>query len=96
MLDYLYGDDGNLGDRVSTRDHTEYGTYWASKTFEKRVKTRVELSNNFCCNIFFCIVTSMCCCFKSCCNRLDWIRRGTVNYRKYLLAVERLSKEQDI
>ena len=53
MLDQLYGDDSDLGQRVSTRDDTEYGTYWASKTFEKRVKSRIEIRNNYCFNLFF-------------------------------------------
>ena len=96
MLEQLYGGDGDLGDRVSTQDGTEYGTYWATKTFEKHVNSRTELNNNFCFNLFFCIVISICCCFRGCCNRMDWIRRGKVKYHQFQLALERLSKEQDI
>ena len=93
MLKSLYGDDGNLGDRVSKQNDTEYDIYWASKTFEQRVKNRLELSINYLSNIFFYVKTSLCCCFRSCCNRVDWIRKGSLKYRKFHLALERLSKE---
>ena len=83
MLNTLYGDDGNLGDRVPTRNNTEYGTFWATKSFEKRLKSRIELKNNFCFNLIFGTITSMCCCFKTCCNRVSWIRKGTVKYKKF-------------
>ena len=96
MVDKLYGDDNDLGERVFTEDDTEYGTKWASKTFKKLVKSRIEIRNNYCFYLFFWIKTSMCCCFRNCCNRFEWIRKGTVKYRKFLIALERLSKEQDI
>ena len=38
----------------------------------------------------------MCCCFRTCCNRNLWIRKGTAKYLKFQLALERLSKEGDI
>ena len=93
MLSELYGDDGNLGDRTAKRDETEYSAYWASKNFEKRVKSRVELSNTFFFNVFFFVITSVCCCFRTCCNRVKCLRRGSIKYQKFQVALDRLSKE---
>ena len=96
MLNKLYGDEGNPNDAATHQNETEYGTYWAVKTFEKRVKNRIEFNNNYCFNMFFWIITSFCCCFRRCCNRMNWIRKGSVKYSKFQLALERLSKEHDI
>ena len=93
MLRDLYGDDGNLGNRTATRDKTGSGTYGASKTFENCVTSRTELSNSFCFNMFFWIVIYLCCCFRTCCNRIQCMRKGTAKYHKFQLALERLSKE---
>ena len=96
MLNTLYGDDGNMGDRVYSRDSTEYGSHWATKTYEKRIKKRRELNTRFWGFIFFWTLDSLCCCLKNYCSRRKCIKRGLLKYRKFNLALLRLSDEQDI
>ena len=47
-------------------------------------------------NIFFWVTTSFCCCFSKCCDKVSVIQKGSIRYRKYQLALDRLSQEQDI
>ena len=97
MLSSLYGDDGGTDDHGSSQDGKKQGDeQQAAKTFEKRVKNRIDFSNSFCFYQFFRLIKSVCCCFKDRCNRVEWIRKGSLKHRKFQLALERLSKERDI
>lgn len=95
MLSRLYGHSEDT-DRVKTDSDIEYGTYYATRTFEDHVKGRRELSNSYFSILLFKFLTSCCCCFQTCCSRVLCIKRGENRYRKYELALKRLSKEQDI
>ena len=83
MLKSLYSDNGNTGNRVKTKDETEYGKYWALKTFEKSLTGRRALEMSYCSKLVFWIITSCCCCLKSCCYRVTWIRDGSLRYLKF-------------
>lgn len=97
MLSTLYGDTSELTNRAQTSDNRRYGAIWATKTFEKKIKSRRELS--FSCYLtylLFWISTNMCCCFRTCCNRVNYLRNGASKFKKFNLALDRLNKEQDI
>ena len=96
MLDSLYGDIGEATDRVPSKNTIQYGRYWATKTFEKNIKGRRELNTSYLSNLFFSAIVNLCCCLRTCCNRVAWIRNGTNKNRKFKLGLERLSGEQDI
>ena len=96
MLNSLYGDGDAAGERASTRDSTQYSSFWATKTFERRVKNRRELNTNFFVYVFFWGVQNLCCCCRNRCLRFRWIYEGTGRYEKFNLALARLSKEHDI
>ena len=96
MLNKLYGDAGKSGNRASVKDKTKYGHTWATQTFEKRVKDRLELSGSYFVNLFFWILSNVCCCLLPCINRKLCLRNGINKHRKFNIALERLSKEQDI
>ena len=96
MLNSLYGDIGEATERAPSKDTTQYGKYWATKTFEKNIKGRRELSTSYLTNLFFSAIVNLCCCFRTCYNRVAWIRNGTNKNRKFRLGLERLSGEQDI
>ena len=96
MLNSLYGDVSEVGERPPRKDSSVYGHYWATKTFEKRVKGRKELNSNYFAKSLFWSLENLCCCLKSCWSRVGWIRNGTNKQRKIQIAMDRLCKEQDI
>lgn len=94
MLNSLYGDANESSNRrASRKDKTRYGTYFATKTFEKQIKERLELKTSYCTNLFYWILVNMCCCCSARGYRVTWIRNGISKYNKFNLALQRLSKE---
>jgi len=53
MLNKLYGDAGASISRAPLKDKTQYGVTWATKTFYKHIKDRLELRSSFCAYLFF-------------------------------------------
>ena len=95
MLKRLYGHSEET-DRVRVSSDIQYESYYAVDTFEDHLKERKEFKMNFFSNILFLVIGKFCCCLHTCCNRRISIRRGSNKYKKFMQAIQRLSKEQDI
>ena len=76
----------------SLSDNNEY----AKRAMKEHISKRSELKNSYWNHRFILFVNSLCCCFKSCCRRVACYNTRDKRYRKFYVALERLTHEQDI
>ena len=97
MLDSLYGESDDPAERIDKRDvDAQFRVEYATKRFEEQVKARRVLSSNYCSYIIVSTLTTICCCFKSCFAKIDFMNAKIKKHQKFKLALDRLSEEQDI
>ena len=96
LISKLYGETSSNTHRTFSAQDGTVAAPFAKGVFEQQVQERRELTQGYCVHLFFAILTSCCCCFESCYKKSQKLRRGTSKFRKFQIALERLSKEQDI
>ena len=94
MISNLYGSTESF--RARSDSSTRFSEYYGKRQFERIVKEQQNLNINYWSYLFYWALSSICCCFKRCCNLSPKIKAGTYRYEKIAIALDRLAKEQDI
>ena len=90
MVTTLYGEK-STEDRVERVSSVASQATTATKTFEEYVRSRREFEVSYSANLFYTTILSYCCCCLK-----SKVKAQADKYRKFQIAVQRLSKEQDI